>query len=218
MINRKALWISSVLVVAMVAANIWRLSLLPDWHHVPVEGLRDSRSIPVLWTFIPPLAVLFVMGMVICRKWLRSGPEEALRPWRLYNGVTLVFSAGMGALAQAFNIARSLGALQSMDRPTLARFIIVVTGVFMMLIGNVTPKMPRLSSRFRYAQLDPWQWNQQARFSGKLAVVYGLFYAVGMPLLPLKIMIPMAIGLPLMVIAVNRWHRAKVRAKSSSQP
>jgi hypothetical protein len=217
MINRKALWISILVLFAMIAANLWRLSLLPDWRHVPVEG-PGSRSIPVFWTFVPPMAVLFTMGIFFARKWLRSGPEEAVQRWSGLYGAMLLFNTAICASAEAFNLARSMGALQSIDRPTLAHSIMVVTGVSMVLVGNMTPKMPWLTSRFRYAQLDPWQWNQHVRFSGKLAVVAGLFFAVGMPLLPLKITFPLAIGLALVVIAVNHWHRAKVRGASSPQP
>lgn len=215
MINRKALWISILLILAMIAANIWRLSLLPDWHHVPVEG-PGSHLVPVVWTFIPPLGVLFMMGVLFVRKWLRPGPEEAMPPWRLFGGMALLFVAGIGALAEAFNIARSLGALQSIDRLTLAHAIVVVGGIFMMAAGNILPKMPWLKTRFR--PLDPWQWNQYQRFSGRLAFVAGLFVAVGTPLLPFKIAVPVMLGLMLTIVAVSLWYRSKVRREPSPQP
>jgi hypothetical protein len=44
MIDRKALWISLLLVVAMVVASLWRLSLLPDWRHVPLDGAANSAA------------------------------------------------------------------------------------------------------------------------------------------------------------------------------
>ena len=80
MIDRNALWISVLLVFAMVAASLWRLSLLPDWHHVPLDGPGSSRTIPVLRMLIDPLAVLFVMGMLFARKWLSAAAfvEETL--------------------------------------------------------------------------------------------------------------------------------------------
>ncbi len=216
MINRKALWFSILLVFAMIAAAVWRLSLLPDWHHFPAEGPGNDRMIPPFVLFVPPLAVLFVMGMLYARNWLRSGTEEAVRPWQRYHGMVLVFGAGMCALAQAFNIARSLGALQSVDRLTLGHVIFVAWGIFMMVIGNMLPKMPWLTTRFR--PLDPWQWNQHLRFAGKLIVVLGLFFAVGMPLLPVKTVVPVSIGLALTTMAVGFWHRSKVRRVSSPQP
>ena len=214
MIDRKAVRISILLVLAMIGANIWRLSLLPDWHHVPTEGTGDSRMIPVVWTFGPPLMVLFVMGVLYLRNWLRSGPEESVQRWRLYNGMALLFSATAAALTHAFNIARSLGALQSVDRRTVAHVIMVAAGVFMMAAGNNLPKMPWLTARFR--PLDPWQWNLHHRFIGKLMVALGLFFAVGMPLVPVGMLIPVMIGLTLMLMVAGFWHRAKVRRDSSA--
>ena len=157
-----------------------------------------------------------MMGLLFVRKWLRSGPEEALQPWRLYHGTTLLFGAGVMALAQAFTIARSLGALQSVDRLTFSRAIFVAAGIFMMVAGNMLPKMPWLTARFR--PLDPWQWNQHLRFAGKLTVVLGLFFAVGMPLLPIKMALPVSIGVALTTMAVGFWHRARVRRDPSPQP
>jgi hypothetical protein len=215
MINRKALWISILLFLAMMAATLWRLSLLPDWHHVPAEGPDNSHMIPLFALFFPLLIPLFLMGMLFARQWLRSGPAEAVRPWRLYNGLTLVFATAIMALAQGFNLARSLGALQSIDRLTLAHVIFVAAGVFMMVTGNSLPKMPWLTARFR--PLDPWQWNQHLRFAGKLVFVLGLFFAVGMPLLPFKMVVPVGIGLSIATVAASFWHRAKVRREPSPQ-
>jgi len=215
MINRKALWISILLVVAMIAAALWRLSLLPDWHHMPFEG-PGSRMIPTFVLFVPPMGVLFVIVFLFVRKWLRPVPDEAKQPWRLYNGMMLLFVAGVGTLAQAFNIAHSLGALQSVDRPTFAHVIFVATGIAMMVVANILPKMPWLKTRFR--PLDPWQWNQYQRFAGKLMFVVGLFLAVGTPLLPIKIAFPVFFGVMLTIMALALWYRVKVRREPSPQP
>lgn len=218
MIDRKALWISFLVLIAMIAADFWRLSLLPDWHHVPVEGPGNSHTMPVLMLFVPVLGLLFTMGVLFSRKWLRSGPEEAVQPWRRYYGLALLFNTAIMASAEAFNLARSLGALQSVSRITLAHVIFVVGGIFMMVVGNMLPKMPWLSARFRSAQLNPWQWNRQLRFGGKITVVFGLFLAVGLPLLPVKMALPTILGLSLTIMAVNYWHRAKVKREPSPQP
>jgi hypothetical protein len=58
-------------------------------------------------------------------------------------------------------------ALQSVDRQTFGHVILVIMVIFMMLVGNMTPKMPFLSAHFRRAQLGPWQWNQHLGFNGK---------------------------------------------------
>jgi len=218
MINRRALWISLLVLFAMIAAVFWRLSLLPDWHHVPAEGPGSSDTIPLIVLFAPSLALLFTMGMLFTRKWLRSGSEEALQSWRRWYGLFLLFNTVITASAQAFTLARSLGGLQSVDRLILAHVIMVLTGIFMILVGNMLPKMPWLSARFRHAQLDPWQWNRHLRFGGKLAVVYGVLIAVGMPLLPVRMFSPATVGLVLVALAVNHWHRAKVKREPSPQP
>jgi hypothetical protein len=217
MIDRRALWISLLVLVAMIAADFWRLSLLPDWHHVPAEGSGNSHTFPVFMLFLPALALLFTMGLLFTRKWLRSGSEEAMQPWRRWYGLMLLFNTAITALAQAFTLARSLGALQSINRLTLSHSMFVVTGIFLMLIGNMLPKMPWLSARFRHSQLDPWQWNRHLRFAGKVAVAFGLFLAVVMPLLPLNMIRPAALGLTLAVVAVNYWHKAKVKREPSPQ-
>jgi hypothetical protein len=215
MINRRTLWISLLVLFAMIAADFWRLSLLPDWHHIPAEGPGYSHTFPVFMLFAPALALLFTMGILFARKWLRSGTEEALQPWRRWYGLMLLFNTAIAASAEAFNLARSMGALQSINRLTLSHGVMVVVGIFMMLVGNMLPKMPWLSQRFR--PLDQWQWNRHLRFGGKVAVVFGVFIAVVMPLLPIKMVLPAMLGLALVVIAVNYWHRAKVRREPSPQ-
>jgi len=216
MIDRKALWISLLVLTAMIAADFWRLSLLPDWHYFPAEGPGNSQTVPVFMLFVPALALLFTMGLLLTRKWLTSGPEEAVQPWRRWFGLMLLFSTAIAASAEAFNLARSMGALQSINRLTLAHGVMVVGGIFMMFVGNLLSKMPFLTARFR--PLDPWQWNRHLRFAAKVVVVFGLFLAVGFPLLPLKLVRPAALGLALTVLAVNYWHRAKVKRESSPQP
>ena len=152
MINRKALWISILLVMAMIAAALWRLSLLPDWHHMPFEG-PGSRLMPPFVLFVPPLAVLFMIALIFAANWKfgpeQTSPKEAVQSWWRYQSLALVFVAGMAALAQAFNIAHSLGTLQSIDRLTFAHVIFVLCGIFMMMFGNSLPKWPWLAERFR---------------------------------------------------------------------
>ncbi|HLG86484.1 MAG TPA: hypothetical protein VKZ79_04730 [Alphaproteobacteria bacterium] len=220
MIDRKALWISILLVFAMVAANIWRISLLPDWHHVPAMVMGELRIIPVFWTFTPPLLALFFMALILALNWKfgleRTSPEEAVRPWRRRQSLALLFTVGMLALAEAFSTARSLGSLQSVDGLTFSHVMSVVAGIFVMTFGNMLPKMPRLTERF--CPLDPWQWNQHLRFQGRLVFVFGLVMAVGMPFLPIKMAGPVGLGLSLAAVATIFWHRAKVKRESSPQP
>jgi hypothetical protein len=220
MIDRKALWITSLIVVAMIAANIWRLSLLPDWRHVPAVVAGSTRMVPSFWAFPPPLIVLLMMGMFLAIN-LKFGPKEAspekaMQFWRHQHGMALVFGAGTVGLAQAFSLARSLGALQSVDPPTFRHVVFVAAGIFLMVFGNMMPKMPWLTERF--SPLDPWQWNRHRRFQGKFIVALGLFFAVAMPLLSLRMVVPLSIGLSLTLASVSLWHRVKMRRESLPQP
>ena len=214
MIDRKALWITILLVFAMIAANMWRLSLLPDWRHVPAEVAGNIRIIPVFWTFSPPLLVLFMMGMFFAVSWKfgpkETSPKEAMQSWRRQLGLALVFVAGIVTLGQAFGLAHGLGALQSVNQLTFSHVISVATGIFLMVFGNILPKMPSLTERC----LDPWQWNRHRRFQGKLIFVVGLFFAAGMPLLPFKMAVPASFGLSLMIVSLSLWYRAKVKRES----
>jgi hypothetical protein len=215
MIDRRALSISLLVLFAMIAADFWRLSLLPNWHHVPTDGPGNTHTFPMFSLFAPALALFFTIGLVSVRKWLRSGSEDALQPWRRWYGLLLLFNTVIAALAQAFVLARSLGALQSVDRQALSRVMMVAAGVFVMVFGNTLPKMPFLTARF--GPLDPWQWNRHLRFAGKIAVFLGLFLAVIMPQLSLKMVLPATVSLALAGMAANYWHRSKVKREPSPQ-
>jgi hypothetical protein len=218
MIDRKALWISLIVLTAMIGADLWRLSLLTDWHQVPAEGPGNSHTFPVFRLFIPALALLFTMALLFSRTWFRSGSQEAVQLWQRWFGLCLLFNTAIMALATTFTLARSLGALHSVNRLTFSHVIMVAGGIFMILIGNVLPKMPFLTARFRRSQLDPWQWNRHLRFGGKLTVIVGICMAVGFPLLPLKMVSPAAFGMAFAALAANYWHRAKVKREPSPQP
>lgn len=217
MIDRKAFWISVLVLVAMIAADFWRLSLLVDPHHFPTNG-PGSHAVPAVMVYIPVLSVLFTMVLVISRKLLRSGSEEAVQRWGRWLGLMLLFNTAISALAEAFMLARSLGALQYVNPLIVSHAVFVATGIFMMVIGNMVPKLPWLSQRFSRYQLDPWQWNRLLRFGGKVMVGLGLFFAVVMPLLPFMMIVPAALGVTLATLATNYWYRAKVRREPSPQP
>ena len=50
----------------MTAAAVWRLSLLADWHHMPMltpKGLVVKNGLVL---FVPPLSLLFIAGRCLC--------------------------------------------------------------------------------------------------------------------------------------------------------
>ena len=89
MIDRKALRISVLLILAMIAATLWCLSLLPDWSHFPLNGPGDATSRPSIWLFVSPGCLLFVMAVLFARKWFATGSEDAVAPWRRWSWSTI---------------------------------------------------------------------------------------------------------------------------------
>jgi hypothetical protein len=217
MIDRKTLWISWFLIVTMTAAGFWRLSLLPDWHHMPANGPGDSHTINGLFVFWGPATLLVLMFSAFVRKWTVSGPEESVGPWRRFSGFMILVFAAIVVPLQAFIIARSLGVGRTIDRVALADAVMTASGILVMVLGNTLPKMPWLSARFRPFQLDQWQWNRQLRFSGRCMVGLGFLIAVSGPLLPLKMVFPVQICACVAFLAALLWYRAKVRRDPSPQ-
>lgn len=217
MMDRKVLWISWLLIVTMTAAGFWRLSLLPDWHHMPANGPGDSHTINGLFVFWGPSVLLFLTFFFFAFRWFVSGPKESEGAWRRYIGLMIVLFAVLVVPIQAFIIARSLGVGRVIDRVTVVHAVMIATGFLIMVLGNVLPKMPWMSSRFRRFQVDHWQWNRQLRFTGRSMVGLGLWIAVSGPLLPPKMMLPVTVCANVVFIAAILWYRAKVRREPSPQ-
>jgi uncharacterized membrane protein len=215
MIERKALWISAAIILAMIAASVWRLGLAPDWHHIFLGRPGHRHAVSWVYLFIAPLCVLIFTGILFARKWLTAGPQDALQSWQHWSGIWVVSNSVIIGLFHAALISRSLGFGPKMAPLTLARIEWVAMGILMIVLGNTLPKLPWLLVRFRRFQLDPWQSNRQTRFAGKLMVGMGLFLAIAAPLLPVKMMLPAMTGVWLAAMATSFWHRAKVRREPS---
>jgi hypothetical protein len=170
MIDRRTFRITGLIFLAMIAATVWRLSLLPDWQHVPVGRQGDHHTINGLILFAgAPASLLIMMVLPFIPRLLMSDPEQiSLQSWRRWNGRLIVSYAVIIALLQAFVLARSLGFL-SLSAPATARFALIWIGIMVMWIGNAAPKL---------------QWNRQLRFVGKLLFGMGLAFIVGSILLP----------------------------------
>jgi hypothetical protein len=215
MIDRKALWISSLLLIAMTAAGLWRLSLLQDWHHVPVGPPDEHHSVGGFFLFAEPAALLLVMLTPYLRKWTSRTSEESLQVWRRWSSRAILLAAPLLALGQAFLVTRSLGLFSEADGGPVAKAMMVLSGLMLVVIGNALPKMPWLSSRIRPLRLDPWQWNRQLRFVGKVTVAFGLFAALVCPFLPAPTLRPAILTLWLAAMAANIAYRIKVRREPS---
>lgn len=215
MIDRKALWTPLLLVAVMMAAAAWRFSLLPDWHHLPLNGPGGGRTINGLMLFWGPAMLLLATALLYARKWYLSGPEESLKSWGLWCHRTLLIQGLVVALMQAFMIARSLGIGTSLDRLAVSRAFLAMTGLILVAMGNALPKMPWLGTRIRFLRLDPWQWNQHLRLAGRMLVGLGLFAAIGGVLLPPDLFRAFFFSLWLAMLTMGLVYRFKLRRRPS---
>jgi len=215
MIDRKAFWIVILLVLATTAAALWRLSLLPDWHRLPLGLPGEHRSVSGYALFAEPAALLFVLVTPYLGKWTSQASEESRQAWRRWSSRLALFSAPILALAQAFLIARSLSLFSEADGRPVEKILMVLGGLLLVAVGNALPKMPWLSSRIRPLRLDPWQWNRQLRFVGKVTVGFGLFFALVGPFLPPESLRPAMLTLWVAAMAANIGYRIKVRREAS---
>jgi hypothetical protein len=217
MIDRRALWICLFLVLAMTAAAFWRLSSLADWHHVPIGLPGEHHTVNGFMLFVEPASLLLVMMMPYFRKWLNTGPEQALQPWQRWSSRMLLLFAPVLALMQALVLARSFGMFSDSDVQPLAKAFMVLAGLLLVVVGNAVPKLPWLSSRVRPFRLDPWQWNRQLRFVGRLMVAFGLLVAIVCPWLPPQTLRLVFIPAWLALMAASTWHRIRLKREPSPQ-
>jgi hypothetical protein len=223
MIDRRALWISIALIVAMVAGTVWRLSLLPDWHIMPIDGPNGTHRINSLMIFSQPFALTLATVSLYGRKWLLSGSEEAEAPWRRWGTRFLVVFGVLVGLMQAFLLAGSLGYL-TMDGKIFAQATMAATGILMMAAGNTFPKLPWMSMRLRAFRLDPWQQNRHLRFVGKMMVAFGAYFVLLAFALPLFKLLPHRMGFAVIMVpclglvAANFWHIAKLKREPAPPP
>jgi hypothetical protein len=88
MINRTAAVTSIVLVLVMIAANIWRIPMLPDWAYGPNGAPPPIRNPLVM--FVLPACVGFVGAVLTLRKWLTTATADAVEPWQRWGSPILV--------------------------------------------------------------------------------------------------------------------------------
>lgn len=216
MIDRKAIWFAITATAAMIAAAIWRISLSTDWHRIPLDGPGSAHTLNSLLLFVHPLTLMVVTAGLYARKWILSGSDDAVQPWRRHGTLFVIGLCAVVGLMQAFTILRSLGFGLALDRVTVVRIFFGAMGVLLIVFGNVMPKLPWLAARFRILRLDPWQQKRHLRFTGRLMVAMGSYFAalaIGLPLvklLPRVIALPMVMMPGLMVTAASLWNRAKL--------
>jgi len=218
MIDRKPLWFLILLCLAMTAAAVWRLSLLPDWTQMPMPTPKGMVTRSGLVLFIPPVCLLFTIAALAAPKWLASRPNEALatlyrriRPFPMAAGVLL-------ALMQAFLISRSLGHSLGLNPVAIARIVMTVTGIMIIMQGNAMPKLPRVPSRFAALNLDPGQSARSRRFAGRITVALGFAEIAGAILLPLRAITVTVLILTLAFCGALIWNIVRVKREPSPLP
>ena len=218
MIDRKALWIALAIGFAMAAALAWRLSLLPDWHRMPLGG-SDGKTTDGLKLFLGPGSVILVTLVLYFRKFIVTGSEETLQSWRRWSNRFAIANSVIIGVFFAFLLARSLGQAMPLEPPAMSRALLALMGVFFMVMGNALPKLTGLSQlRLRRLQLDPWQQNRHYRFIGKVIVAMGVLVvglAVFQPLLATSMMSHIVHGSLVLMVAAILWHYAKVKREPS---
>lgn len=211
MIDRKTLGILLALIAAMTAASLWRLSLLPDWTQLPFTGAKGPYIRHGLVLFVSPLCILFTTLCVYGAKFLVTGPDTALGAYRRMNRMVLLGVGVLTAVMHAYIIGRSLGFGLGLNPEMLSRGTIMICAILVMVQGNFLPKMPSVSARFRAFQLNDWQQKRSRRFSGRLAVGYGLLIIAAAALLPADTLISTVLLLTPLYMGALAWNLLRLK-------
>ena len=218
MIDRKSLWILILLGLAMTAAAVWRLSLLADWHHMPMltpKGLVVKNG---LMLFVPPLSLLFMLAVAFATKWLVTGPDQAIQARQRHSRLILLGTGVLTAFAQAFIIGRSLGHSFGLNPELFARAVLTVSAIMLTTYGNNIPKLPSVSKRIAAFNLDPWQSARSRRLAGRLTVAFGLFQVITAVLLPVRAITPIIMVLCLVYLGAIFSHVFLLKREPSPLP
>jgi hypothetical protein len=210
MIDRKAYWISGVLVVAMLTATIWRIALLPDWTQIPSFG---SGRIAVLLLFCAPLCVIYVVGQLAFTGWISKGSKDVKQSWMRWGSSSLIAYSLICTALQFVVLARSLGMAKTLNPETIVRTVFVLVGALLVVMGNQIPKLPWLEARIGILRLDSTQGAKCLRFGGWVVVVMGIGVAIGGSLLPLQLITLFFLSLFLGGLATTILLRTQLKRK-----
>ena len=199
MIDRRAYWISGALIVAMLAATIWRIVLLPEWPQPSYLGVNriPTHSWSVLLFFFVPFCVILVAGILALSGWLAKGSKETKQSWRRLRNLLLVVYSLICTAFQFVILVRSLGMAKSLDPVSVSRAVFVSVGILLAVVGNQYPKLFPLESRIEFLRLDAIQSAKHLRFSGWLVVLMGISCAICGLLLPVPLISPVILTLSL---------------------
>jgi len=208
MIDRKTLWISGCIILALFASG------LAGWVFAPTPG-----DAPLKQFFFVPVTGAFMWGyfLALRRMDTRGGVEQPLRAEsRMIYAAPLI----MGVV-QALILSRVFGL--DWGAP---RLIMMVLGLFWVIQGNV---MGKLRPGHPLGMKNPWTandsrvWDQTHRFGGWTMVLAGLVtMALGLiltPGLPMAMAAVALVGPTILIILARSWmYWRKLHPGESSLP
>jgi hypothetical protein len=212
MINRKAVLISTLFVIVMVAMAIWRLSLLPDWTLFTYTGVGATRH-HNYWTglFQPPSWLILFMGILAISGWNKHGPREAVDAWRNWYSFLLISFGVIVTAIEFLTIGRSLGVTANLDPIAVDRAEIALLGLLIMATGNHLPKLPWLQSRIALLRLTPVQGENYLRVRGRLTVATGIAVVISASVMSVKFVFPAIAAVTFGCIGIGIFCRAQLR-------
>jgi hypothetical protein len=205
MIRKHAFTLIWILVAAMTAAALWRLSLLPDWSRVTMarEDGAPLRSASSAWLFLCPAILAFAAISHARSIRLAQGRPEAVQSLRRYSATLLLAMATIATLVQGVMLGRSLGL--ALPYEAIARSFFVVLGLLMALFGNRMPKLPWVTSKAVF--LDDASLQKIRRINGLWMVVAGAVSALsGLLLQPLHLAAWLVLALTLGGVVAIRTY------------
>lgn len=214
MIRKHALTLVWILVAAMIAATLWRLSLLPDWSLVTMarEDGAPLRSASSVWLFLCPVILAFAAISHTRSMRLARGRPEAVQSVRTFSTTLLLAMALITTLMQGILLGRSLGMALPYD--AIARSLFVVLGLLTALFGNRLPKLPWVTSKAVF--LDDASLQKIRRINGAWMVAVGVVSALsGLLLQPLHLVAWLVLALTLGGVVAIRTYAFWLRQRQA---
>lgn len=172
MIDRRAALISAALFLVMVAASIFRISLLPDWAYMPSfgpDGEPGPQRSSLILLFLPGTVVFVVSAL-----WLSGKPVSSSRNggeiWRALGTFSLVVYSLTITFLQIYLLLSSCGIGITLG-PLVGRIGFVALAALVIVRANQIPKLPWRKPRIGiFPDLGPIQGAKFQRFSARLTV------------------------------------------------
>lgn len=169
--NKKALIITSVIILLPILAGLFLWDRLPDTiaTHWGADGKADGWSSKPVAVFIPPVFMLACHWA--CVLITSSDPRNKERNRKAKNLVLWTIPC-VSLFSSAMHYGTALGTELNLVSVTFA-----IVGIMFMFLGNYLPK---ITQNYTIGFKVPWalsteeNWNATHRFGGKIWVVGGL--------------------------------------------